>query len=73
MLALLALSFCELPPLFPVLLELTEPVVVVAFCVVWAELSKLGAIVLALWLLALETPDCELVVLVLDALLAVSL
>lgn len=73
LLALLLLSLLELPPVLPVLLDVTAPVVVVAFWVVWAELSKLGAMVLPLWSLALETPDWELVVLVLVAVLAVSL
>jgi hypothetical protein len=56
------LSFVELPPELPLLLLFKSPVRVVAFCVVWAELSKDGLIVLPLALLALETPACELFV-----------
>jgi hypothetical protein len=56
------LSLVELPPELPVLLDEIAPVVVVAFCVVCAELSKFGAIVLPLAFDADETPACELLV-----------
>ena len=53
----------ELPPELPLLLLLllTSPVRVVAFCVACDELSKLGLIVFPLALLALELPAIALI------------
>lgn len=66
-LPLVAVLLLSLEDVFPVLVLDTAPVVVVAFCVVCAELSKAGATELPLWLLALEVPATELVVVVLSA------
>jgi hypothetical protein len=73
------LSFVERFPVAepPVALEFVLPplmvpvVVLVAVCVVWARLSKLGLMVLPLALEALLTPDCDEVVRVFAALLGV--